>query len=291
VAEQIVVAITAPGGMGSAVGGILRHNGAIVRTSLRGRSAASAQRAQSQGLVIAETDEELVEGADFLLSILPPGEALAIAERLRVPLERAKKKPVYVECNAIAPQTAQRIAEKIQATGCRFVDSGIIGSPPKPGAKRTFFYVSGPDAASVKRLNDYELNVTVVDGPIGAASAMKMSYAGISKGTTAIGTAMILGAARYDTVDALQEQLATSAPDIAEYLANSMPRMYSKAHRFVGEMEELAEFLEGIPGASEMYRGAARLYEYLGQLYGQSDAAEGAEFDALKRFVDGKVKV
>ena len=68
-------------------------------------------------------------------------------------------------------------------------------------------YTSGPDAeASV--LGDRGLDVRVVDGPIGAVSALKMSHAGITKGLTALGAAMMLAATRADAA----ADLARCAP-------------------------------------------------------------------------------
>ena len=40
-----------------------------------------------------------------------------------------------------------------------------------------------------------------------------------------------------------------------------MPRMYSKAYRWVAEMEEIAEFVGEDPAARAFYQAAARLYE------------------------------
>ena len=69
--------------------------------------------------------------SDIILSILPPGDALGLAERLAPALRAAAKKPVYVDCNALDPATVLRIARVVEETGATFVDGGIIGGPPK----------------------------------------------------------------------------------------------------------------------------------------------------------------
>src|ERR1700690_2862924 len=143
------VAIIAPGNMGSGVGRRLTEHKATVLPSLAGRSAANADRARAAGMV-AVADAQLTE-ADFLLSIVPPGEALALAKRLAGVLTAANKKPIYVECNAVSPQTMNHIANEIAATGCPFVGAGIIGPPPKPGSANTKFYASGPAAGPFAR--------------------------------------------------------------------------------------------------------------------------------------------
>ena len=186
------VAIVAPGNMGAGIGRRLAENKVTVLTSLAGRGEESAKRAREAGMQPVE-DRALAE-ADFLLSIIPPGDALGLARRLAPVLTAANTKPVYVECNAVSPPTVLKVAQEIATTGCPFVGAGIIGPPPKPGSTNTKIYASGSAAADFAGLNDYGLIVRMLDGPVTAASALKMSYAGITKGFTALGTAMMLAA-------------------------------------------------------------------------------------------------
>src|SRR5207244_12937987 len=123
-----------------------RHeSGAEVRTPLTGRSRASAERAKKAGMAAAANERELLSGADFFLSILPPGEAEALAQHLAPALKALDRKPVYVDCNAVSPQTAVRIGEIIAPTGTHVVDGGIIGGPPRPGYSPTL-HASRPAA-------------------------------------------------------------------------------------------------------------------------------------------------
>ena len=178
-------------------------------------------------------------------------------------LAAANKKPVYVECNAVSPQTMLKIADVIAATGCPFVGAGIIGPPPKPGTTNTKIYASGPHAPDFARLNDYGLIVRVLDGPLTAASALKMSYAGITKGFTALGAAMMLAATRGGSAEALKAELAESQPALLGYLSHQMPSMYSKAYRWVAELDEIATFVGEEHPEHDMLTAAARLYERL----------------------------
>src|SRR6516162_815359 len=108
------VAIVAPGEMGAAVAARLGERGVKVTTSLGGRSAASAARAERARMLAAADDDALIGGADFLLSIVPPAEAIALAQRLASALTRAGKKPIYVDCNAISPATALEIGKVLE---------------------------------------------------------------------------------------------------------------------------------------------------------------------------------
>ena len=88
----------------------------------------------------AVSEDELA-GADFLLSIVPPADAVSLAERLSGALARAARKPIYVDLNAVNPQTTKKVAKIVQAAGARFVDGGIIGGPPRAGYDGPAYYV------------------------------------------------------------------------------------------------------------------------------------------------------
>jgi 3-hydroxyisobutyrate dehydrogenase-like beta-hydroxyacid dehydrogenase len=264
-----VVAIIAQGLMGAGIGRRLHESGAEVRTLLRGRSAASAERAAAAGMRPASDEQVLLAGADFFLSILPPGDAEPLARQLAPTLAALDDKPTYVDCNAVSPQTAIRIGGIVAATGARFVDAGIIGGPPRPGRKGPSIYASGADVRRALPLRDWGLDLRAVDGPIGAASGLKTSYAGITKGTTAIAAAMLLGAARFGCGEALIAELSESQPDLLGRFRDSIPRMYDKAYRWVAEMAEISDFLEANPPSRDIYAAISRLY-------GELAAAEAA---------------
>jgi putative dehydrogenase len=273
------VAIIAPGNMGAGVASRLTENRVTVLTALAGRSAASGERAREAGMS-AVSERELAE-ADFLLSIVPPGEALALARRLVPVLTAANRKPIYVECNAVSPQTMLQIADVIGKTGCRFVAAGIIGPPPKPGTGNTKFYASGPAAKDFAKLNDYGLIVRVLDGELTAAPALKMSYAGITKGFTALGAAMMLAATRGGAADALKAELAESQQPLLGFLSRQMPGMYGKAYRWVAELDEISSFVGEDRPEHEMLAAAARLYERMAEDF----AGEKKEIGELDQFL------
>ncbi len=122
-----IVTIIAPGAMGSAVAHRMHQRGATVRTSLAGRSAASARRAAECGMTDVASDRELVDGVDIVLSIVPPGEAAPLALRLKAVLSIVAHKPLVIDCNAVNPATVAEIASLLAPSGAPFVDGGIIG--------------------------------------------------------------------------------------------------------------------------------------------------------------------
>lgn len=272
------IAILAPGAMGSAVARRLSDNGARVLTSLQGRSEATLKRAADAGMVGAEDDA--IADADIILSIVPPGEAVALAERLAASIVKRAKKPVVVDCNAVNIDTVKRIEEIIGSAQAPFVDGGIIGFPPQPGGKSPAFYLSGEHARDVAVLSDLGLDVRIVEGPVGAASALKMSYAGIVKGLAGISSAMVVAATKAGAADALRDELALSQPAILARLEVALPDMIPKAYRWVAEMQEISGFLGPDHPASQIYQGFAKWFEHL------AGDAKGEAVDAslLKAF-------
>ncbi len=278
------IAIIAQGAMGAAVAARLAANGAEVVTSLAGRSASSRARAEAAGMR-AVADEALADAA-IILSIVPPGEALALARRLAHVLRAAREKPAYVDCNAVSPQMAERIAEVIGGTGAPFVDAAIIGPPPEPGKSGPgksgpVFYLSGHEARRAAVLDAHGIAVKLLDSPVGAASGLKMSYAGLTKGITALGAAMMLAATRFGADRILYAELAESQPKLLAQLTRSVPGMFPKAYRWASEMEEIAAFTAEDPAVAAIYQGMARLYERLAA----DQAADKREVGALAAFV------
>jgi putative dehydrogenase len=291
----ISVAIVAPGAMGAGLGKRLAGHGVRVLTSLVGRTEATAARAREAGMVAA-SDEEIT-ASDFILSILPPGDALALAQRFAPVLAASNPKPVYVDCNAINPATVEKVAAVIAPTGCAFVDAGIIGPPPPPipppqaaedrvGVSGPRLYASGAAAARFASLRQYGLDVRVLQGPLSAASALKMSYAGINKGMQAIGAAMMLAAMRAGSAEALFDELSFSQKEILAQFEQQLPKMPAKAYRWIAEMQEIAGFVADDPAARALYEGAAYFYQQMAEDFAGDQKAAAA----LERFLGKDAK-
>jgi hypothetical protein len=244
----------------------------------------------------AASDAEIA-AADFMLSILPPGDALALAQRFAPILSASNAKPVYVDCNAINPATVARVAAAIAPTGCPFVDAGIIGPPPAPipppqageggvGVPGPRFYASGEAAPRFATLRQYGLDVRVLDGPLAAASALKMSYAGITKGTQAIGAAMMLAAMRGGSAAALFDELSFSQKEMLAQFKRQLPAMPAKAYRWIAEMQEIAGFVGDDPAARQLYRGAAHFYERMAEDFAGDQNAVAALTAFLSKNTD-----
>jgi len=249
-------AVVAAGAMGAAIGARLSGHGARVLTSTLGRSEASVERAWAGGME-AVSDDELVT-ADVFLSVVPPDQAIGLAARIA---QRASRLLVYVDLNAISPQTAGEVGGVLHACGAAFVDGGIIGPPPVRETAGPTLYLSGPTASCLDLLSRHGLVVKALDGGIGAASVLKMSYAGLTKELTALGATMILAATRNGAERALHAELANSQPELLARLGRAVPDMLPKAYRWALEMRKIAGFIGRDHPGSEIYEGVAKVYE------------------------------
>jgi 3-hydroxyisobutyrate dehydrogenase-like beta-hydroxyacid dehydrogenase len=218
--------------------------------------------------------------AEIVLSILPPAHALSFARQMAPLLLAAERKPVFVDCNAVSPETVRQIGAVISAAGAPFVDASIIGLPPKPGQASPHFYACGVSASRLQALSEYGLDVRVLDGAIGAASALKMSYAGINKGVAAIATAMILAASRSGATGALYQEMSESLPGLLNSLGRQVPDMLPKAYRWVAEMREIAAYAGEDAAARDVFVGFAALFDRIAR----DVVGEKRESAALKEF-------
>jgi 3-hydroxyisobutyrate dehydrogenase-like beta-hydroxyacid dehydrogenase len=253
-----------PGEMGSAVGATLRAGGARVLWAPEGRSAQTRKRAEEIGLEEADSLEELARRAQVIVSVVPPHGAVEVARALAALRYHGQ----FVDANAVSPETARKIGRMLERGGAHFVDGGIIGpANRKPGAAR--IYLSGPGAARVASLfSAGPISAITLDAPVGAASALKMAFAGWNKGMQAL-LMSIRALAMAEGVDqALLAEWAISMPEVAERSGRAVRDNTRKAWRFVGEMEEIARtFVQaGLPpgfhdAAGEIYR---RLSSYKG---------------------------
>ena len=257
------VAILSPGEMGGAVGRAFAAHGFTVITTLEGRSEATRDRALAAGFQDGGSLADVVVAADMVLSILPPEFALAQAEATAAAMAATGKTPPYADCNAVAPDTAVRIGQIIADAGADCIDGGIIGSPPRHGSGPTRVFVSGPGAAAMGAFDGTGIAVRQCGPEIGRGSAIKMAYAGITKGTSALHAAMLIAAERLGVADELHDELQSSQAALYRRMEAMTPALPAVSERYVGEMLEIAKTMAACGLTTGFHDGAADLYRLL----------------------------
>jgi 3-hydroxyisobutyrate dehydrogenase-like beta-hydroxyacid dehydrogenase len=248
---ELTVGLLHPGEMGAALGAVLRGRGVPVLWASQGRSAETARRAEDAGLEDAVSVDEVAARGDVIVSVCPPHAALDVARS--VPGFTG----IYVDANAIAPSTAQAVADTV----ARVVDGGIIGPPPRSSGT-TRLYLSGVEADSIVELfAGTAVDARIVSEDVGAASAVKMTYAAWTKGTAALLLAVRSLARTEGVEEALLEEWSLSLPELPERSVRAAGSAATKGWRWVGEMEEIASTFAaaGLPdgfhlAAAEVFR-------------------------------------
>src|SRR5712691_3350591 len=269
---QVTVGVLHPGEMGASVGAAARRGGAEVVWASAGRSAATHARAVADGLRDVGTLQNLVTASEVIVSVCPPGVAADVARAVA----GYRFSRVYVDANAVSPETARKVEAIIERGGATFVDGGISG-PPARAAGSTRLYLSGPTAQQVAPLfKDGLLEVIVLERGAGAASALKVAFAAYTKGTAALLIA-IRAFARAEGVDAaLVQEWAHTLPGLPGQCEGAVRASARKAWRFVGEMEETATAFKAAGLPDSFHRAAAELYRRL-ERYKDTDTPPSLE--------------
>ena len=256
------VAIMSPGDMGHAVGQVLSESGIDVITCTDGRSQRTKNLAEMAGLRQVATLEDMVIQADLVLSIMVPSKAMSFVREISPHFESCKTPTYFADCNAVSPQSALAMAEVINQAGGKFIDGGIIGTAPTKGDTPRF-YVSGPDASVAMELDGRGIIVKAIGNKVGQASGIKMCYAALTKGTNTLHVALLTAASRMGLTDDLRKEFEFSQKSHLAAMEKGISRLPANAHRWIGEMEEIAATFENLGVTPNFHKGAAEIYKML----------------------------
>tara|TARA_R110002110_G_scaffold85816_3_gene223664 strand:+ start:41707 stop:42609 length:903 start_codon:yes stop_codon:yes gene_type:complete len=269
------IGLVSTGDMGHAVGRTLREGGFTVLTALDGRSERSRGLAAKAGIEDTGDLANLIGRADLLMSVMPPSVAVDFATRCAELMTSTGTTPLFADCNAIAPATSRTIAGIIEATGADYLDAGIIGMPPgRMNPPR--LYISGDRPERLETLARPDMIVRILDGGIGAASAIKMCYAALNKGAMTLETLVLVGAAQLGLADELHRELADAQPQTLARMEGRVPWLAADAKRWSGEMLEIARTFADVGLTPLIHEGAADVFNLLAESSLASETRETA---------------
>lgn len=257
------IAILSPGEMGHAVGRCLLAGSFDVASCMTGRSKRTQGLAAAAGIRNVPDLEELVRRSDLILAILVPDQAIMLAKKVAVAIRRTGSSPVYADCNAVAPTTAFEIERIITDAGGRFVDVGIIGGPPS-GQEKTRFYVSGPHEEILLRLDGHGILVRSLGSEVGRASGIKMCYASVTKGISALHAAALITAEVMDLREELMREFSESQKQQMKAI-EGLKTLSAKSFRWIGEMREIAATYAKAGVTPEFHEGAAEIFRLIAE--------------------------
>jgi len=236
-----VVALLHPGAMGSRTGGELVAAGHEVRWLTDGRSPATVVRAEREGLRPTAEVAALVDGADMVLSILPPQFAVEVARLV----SQAGFAGTYLDANPLAPATIAEVQRLVTGPGATLVDGGVVGPPPRAGS-RTSLYLAG-EATGVDHVRDLFTGTVVtpivVGATVGQASAAKQAYALYNKGRMVLAAASARLAAAHGVSEVLADESSRSGADLLGELDGVLDGLAGVGWRWGPELDEVADAL------------------------------------------------
>ncbi len=256
-----VIGILHPGAMGAAVGSALKPSAGAVIWAAAGRSITTSKRAETADLVGVPNVAELARRSDVIISVCPPDAARAVAEQVAEEVEKAGTRPLFVDANAVSPATVGGIAELLGPD--RVVDGAIIG-PPAWEAGHTVLWLAGAEAEVVAALfAGSPFTPRVLEGPVGAASALKACFALQSKALPTIWVTLDAAARAYGVADEVRAELTRAGVDLDAALAKIGERASGKAWRWVGEMQEAGATFAAVGLPDGFSLAAAQTYDQM----------------------------
>ena len=257
------VAILSPGDMGHAVGRRLRENGLTALTCLAGRSDRTRALAEQAGIRDVPSMVELVVQSDLIMSITVSEAARGVCDRVAQALTSTGADVLFAECNAIAPQLTRELAPVITDAGGRFVDVSIIGGPPRAGYS-PHFYAAGEYADQFAQLNDFGLTTLTLGRELGRASGLKMCYAALTKGTSALHAELLMAAELMGLTEPLLAEFQSGQAAALQRMERGLPSAPPRARRWVSEMEEIRDTFAQLGMTPHLFEGVAEMYRLIG---------------------------
>jgi 3-hydroxyisobutyrate dehydrogenase-like beta-hydroxyacid dehydrogenase len=257
------IAIMSPGVMGNGFGWALKSHGHDIVTCLAGRGDATRARAADTGFRDVPDLDTLVAEADLVISILPPEAAPQLADDIAAAMKSTGKAPVYAECNAVSPDTSRAMARRIEAAGAVYIDGGTIGFAPGKSDVPVRIFVSGPEAELMRELDGTGIDIRVCGEAVGDASAIKMCYAGVTKGTNTLHTAALMAAESLGVRETLEQEFEYSLGPVYQRMKANVPRLPLDAARWIGEMEEIAKTFAAAGVTPLFHDGAREIFQLL----------------------------
>lgn len=288
------VGVVSPGDMGQAIARRIKESGLEVHTALDGRSERTKALAREAGLDDCGSLEKLVGACELVISVINPGEAMNVARGIAGAMKKTGRRIAFADLNAVSPQTARDLDRVIRDAGGMFIDGGIIGPPPRGEKDKPRIYVSGPDAYLFDQIKHPNLQFRVMSERVGDASGVKMCYAAMTKGTTALAVELLVAARQLGVEQALEKELRETRNDVFEWQMRNIGSMPPKAYRWVPEMQEIAKTFGELGMTRKIFEGATDVYAMVAATPLGKESPEQARklgrtgLDVTRQIADGK---
>ena len=259
----MIIGLIGLGEMGSEIGRYLVMNDLEVISVYEGRSEISKKRASKYKIRDAGSIEQFCKISDLVISIIPPDKAVETANLYTS--FKNKDGQIYCDLNAISTITAKKIKLLLDEKKIDYVDGAIMGGPPTENYSPRI-YLSGKLSEKLNFLNGKGIELMVLKGSDFKASATKMVYASITKGSKALVAGALIAAKKNNVYDELMEELKYSEEYFSLVAKNQIPSIKHKAYRWVGEMNEISLTYKESGLTGGFHSEAEKVYELIKNL-------------------------
>ena len=259
----MIIGLIGLGEMGSEIGRYLVMNDLEVISVYEGRSEISKKRASKYKIRDAGSIEQFCKISDLVISIIPPDKAVETANLYTS--FKNKDGQIYCDLNAISTITAKKIKLLLDEKKIDYVDGAIMGGTPTENYSPRI-YLSGKLSEKLNFLNGKGIELMVLKGSDFKASATKMVYASITKGSKALVAGALIAAKKNNVYDELMEELKYSEEYFSLVAKNQIPSIKHKAYRWVGEMNEISLTYKESGLTGGFHGEAEKVYELIKNL-------------------------
>lgn len=263
--------------------GVVAYSPAAARA---GGGTLAHQRAADAGVELVATPGELAKRAELIVAVVPGAEALPALRTLR---RHLGARHLYVDASTASVRDMERAAAMLEGRA-GFVDAAVMGTVPLNGM-RVVTVASGPRAAEFHdALAPLGMNIKVVPGAAGAASAMKLLRSVVFKGLTAVLIESLEAARRLGVMDEVAADICGSIDE--RPFAQTMKRLVCgtavHAERRVHEMHEAMTLLRHLDSSTRLTAATkANLVDIAGM--GLREAFGAQEPEALGPVLDAVI--
>lgn len=203
-----------------------------------------AERVAKTGTTLHPSAEALIAAVDIVICSISANAAVPVARQVTRLLRAGQ---VYVDLNSAGPDTKVAV-EKLIPEGVTFADVAVMGTVPGNRHKVPML-ASGAGAVAFATFgNRFGMNITVLDGPAGKASASKMFRSIFMKGYVMLLLEAVIAGRTFgieeDVLASIGQSLATD--DFRATANDLMCRAVIHAERREHEMAEVVATLDSL---------------------------------------------
>jgi 3-hydroxyisobutyrate dehydrogenase-like beta-hydroxyacid dehydrogenase len=209
------------------------------------RGAGLLSRARALGVGSCASAAEACSAAQVIISAVTADAAEDVASGAAPFLSTGQ---IFFDVNSAAPETKQRSAAAVSATGAAYVEGAVMGPVLEPGIHVPIL-AGGPEAARAAiLLNKLGMNITPVALEYGKASAIKLCRSIVIKGMEALMVDCAAACQAWGVSSDVYASLNATFPSVDwDALATAMAERVSRhGMRRAAEMRETADMLAAL---------------------------------------------